>query len=66
MGRGPSIEARKNATALGLYDEEAIAAVDRFRAALGLNYAGNPPGFVDARLIEALRAAYLKKKTGRQ
>ena len=58
-------EARKNATALAPYDEEAIAAVDKFRAAQGLSYAGNPPGLVDGRLVEALRAAYLKKKTGK-
>ena len=45
-------------------DEEAIAAVDKFRAAQSLNYQGNPPGLVDARFIEALRAAYLKKEDG--
>jgi uncharacterized Ntn-hydrolase superfamily protein len=44
------------------YDEEAIAAVDKFRADRSLNYQGNPAGLVDARLIEALRAAYLDKK----
>ena len=49
---------------LQLYDEEAIAAVDKFRAAQNLNYQGNPPGLVDARLIDALRAEYLKKKKG--
>jgi uncharacterized Ntn-hydrolase superfamily protein len=57
-------EVRKNAAALTLYDEEAIVAVDKFRAAQGLNYQGAPAGLVDARLIEALRAAYLKKKKG--
>ena len=46
----------------GLYDEEAIAAVDKFRADKGMNYRGNPAGLVDARLIDALRAAYLEKK----
>src|SRR5262249_14943356 len=40
------------------YDEETIAAVDKFRADKGLNYQGNAPGLVDARLIDALRAAY--------
>ncbi len=45
-----------------LYDEEAIAAVDKFRAANGLAYQGNPPGLVDARLVDALRAAYFKRK----
>lgn len=49
----------------GVYDEETVAAVDRFRRDTGLVYAGNPPGLVDARLIEALRGAYLAKRTGR-
>jgi uncharacterized Ntn-hydrolase superfamily protein len=44
------------------YDAEAIAAVDKFRADRGLDYAGNPAGLVDARLVEALRAAYFEKK----
>jgi len=44
------------------YDEETIAAVDKFRAARDLNYQGNAAGLVDARLIDALRAAYLEKK----
>ena len=44
------------------YDEETIAAVDKFRADSNLNYQGNPAGLVDARLIDALRAAYLAKK----
>jgi len=46
----------------GLYDAEAVAAVDKFRTDRNLNYQGNPPGLADARLIEALRAAYLEKK----
>jgi hypothetical protein len=45
-----------------LYDAEAVAAVDKFRADRNLNYQGNPPGLADARLFEALRAAYLDKK----
>jgi uncharacterized Ntn-hydrolase superfamily protein len=45
-----------------LFDEETIAAVDKFRADKNLNYQGNAPGLVDARLIEALRAAYFAKK----
>jgi uncharacterized Ntn-hydrolase superfamily protein len=44
------------------YDEETIAAVDKFRLDHGLNYQGNAIGLVDARLIDALRAAYLVKK----
>lgn len=46
----------------GLYDEEAIAAVDKFRAEHGLAYQGSPAGLVDDRLVEALRAAYFKKR----
>jgi uncharacterized Ntn-hydrolase superfamily protein len=45
-----------------LFDEETIAAVDKFRADRALNYQGNPPGLVDARMLEALRAAYLEKQ----
>jgi hypothetical protein len=44
------------------YDEETIAAVDKFRKDRSLDYQGNPAGLVDARMIEALRAAYLDKK----
>ena len=45
-----------------LYDEEAMAAVDKFRADHALNYQGNPVGLVDARFIDALRAAYIGKR----
>jgi uncharacterized Ntn-hydrolase superfamily protein len=48
----------------GMYDAEAIAAVDRFRAERSLTYQGNAAGLVDARLIDALRAAYFAKKRG--
>ena len=44
------------------FDEETIAAVDKFRADRNLNYQGNPAGLVDARLVDALRAAYFEKK----
>jgi len=44
------------------YDAETIAAVDKFRADHGLNYQGDAAGLVDARLIDALRSAYLQKK----
>jgi uncharacterized Ntn-hydrolase superfamily protein len=44
------------------YDAETIAAVDKFRADHTLNYQGNAAGLVDARLIDALRKAYLEKK----
>jgi uncharacterized Ntn-hydrolase superfamily protein len=46
----------------GLFDDETIAAVDKFRAEHNLNYQGNPAGLVDARFIQALRAAYLEKR----
>jgi uncharacterized Ntn-hydrolase superfamily protein len=49
---------------LARYDDEAIAAVDKFRADKSLTYQGNPPGLVDDRFIEALRAAYLAKRKG--
>ena len=45
-----------------MYDEEAIAAVDKFRADRKLNYQGNPPGLVDQRFVDALKAAYLEKR----
>jgi uncharacterized Ntn-hydrolase superfamily protein len=49
-----------------VYDDEAIAAVDKFRADRKLNYQGNPPGLVDQRFVDALKAAYLeKRKSGR-
>jgi uncharacterized Ntn-hydrolase superfamily protein len=44
------------------YDDEAIASVDKFRADHGLDYQGDPPGLVDARFIDALRAAYVERK----
>jgi uncharacterized Ntn-hydrolase superfamily protein len=46
----------------GRYDEEAMAAVDKFRADHNLNYQGNPVGLVDARFVEALRAQYFAKR----
>ena len=46
----------------GVFDDEAIAAVDKFRTDHNLNYQGNPAGLVDARLIDALRQAYFDKK----
>ena len=44
------------------FDEETIAAVDKFRADRNLDYQGNPAGLVDLRLINAVRAAYFEKK----
>jgi uncharacterized Ntn-hydrolase superfamily protein len=46
----------------GQFDEETVNAVDKFRADRGLNYQGNPPGLVDSRMVDALRAAYIDKK----
>lgn len=43
------------------FDDEVIAAVDKFRADKNLNYQGNPPGLVDARFVDALKTAYLAK-----
>jgi uncharacterized Ntn-hydrolase superfamily protein len=53
------------ASAYAQYDAETVAAVEKFRADRGLNYQGNPPGLVDARLVDALRAAYIEKKRSR-
>ena len=55
---------RSAAAEFNVFDEEAIAAVDKFRADKSLNYQGNPPGLVDARFIDALRTAYFQKKKG--
>ena len=46
----------------GQYDAEAVAAVDKFRQDKALDYAGNPPGLVDERLVAALAAAYREKR----
>jgi uncharacterized Ntn-hydrolase superfamily protein len=48
------------------YDDETIAAVDKFRVEKKLSYQGNPPGLVDQRFVDALKAAYLdKRKSGK-
>jgi uncharacterized Ntn-hydrolase superfamily protein len=57
-------EAQQATRDLQRYDEETIAAVDKFRADRNLNYQGTPAGLVDGRLIDALRAAYVQKKKG--
>jgi uncharacterized Ntn-hydrolase superfamily protein len=46
------------------YDEETIAAVDKFRNDRQMDYQGDAAGLVDARLISALRSAYFEKKKG--
>jgi uncharacterized Ntn-hydrolase superfamily protein len=48
------------------YDHEAIAAVDTFRKDHQLDYQGNAPGLVDARLLDVLRTAYFEKKKTRR
>jgi len=49
------------------FDDETIAAIDKFRTDKKLNYQGNPPGLVDPRFVDALRAAYFaKRKSGAQ
>jgi uncharacterized Ntn-hydrolase superfamily protein len=47
------------------FDEETIAAIDKFRADKGLNYQGNPAGLVDGRFVEALRTAFYAKRKAR-
>jgi uncharacterized Ntn-hydrolase superfamily protein len=44
------------------FDDETIAAVDKFRKDHDLDYQGDAPGLVDARLIAALRAAYFGRR----
>ena len=44
------------------YDDEAIAAVDKFRADKKLNYQGNPAGLVDERFVDALRVGLSTKR----
>jgi uncharacterized Ntn-hydrolase superfamily protein len=46
----------------GTFDDVTVAAVDKFRAASKMNYQGNPPGLVDQRFVDALRAAYFAKR----
>jgi uncharacterized Ntn-hydrolase superfamily protein len=48
----------------GTFDAETVAVVDKFRADRKLDYQGNPPGLVDDRFVQALRAAYFEKKKG--
>jgi len=44
------------------FDDETIAAVDKFRKDHAMDYQGDAPGLVDQRFIAALRAAYFEKK----
>ncbi len=50
--------AREFDEAWAVYDAEAVAAVDAFRKAEGLDHPGNSPGLVDRALVDALRAAF--------
>jgi uncharacterized Ntn-hydrolase superfamily protein len=52
---------REFIAAWGVYDAEAIDAVDRFRKDHALDHEGNARGLVDAPLVEALRKAYYAK-----
>ncbi|MGE3276514.1 MAG: DUF1028 domain-containing protein [Vicinamibacterales bacterium] len=45
----------------GLFDAETVAAVDKYREAKEMDYAGNAPGLVDERLVKALREDYFAK-----
>ena len=60
----PEGEAARAMRDLNVFDEETIAAVDKFRTDNAMAYQGNAPGLVDARFIDALRAAYFKKRKG--
>jgi uncharacterized Ntn-hydrolase superfamily protein len=46
----------------GTFDDETIAAVDKFRKDHDLDYQGDAPGLVDARLIGALRTEYFARR----
>lgn len=48
----------------GLYDEEAIEAVERFRKQNDLVHTGNARGLVDERFVEALRDRYYRFTKG--
>jgi hypothetical protein len=48
------------------YDAETIAAVDKFRTDHALEYQGDAAGLVDARFVDALRAAYYAKEKTRR
>ncbi len=52
------------AAAWAAFDAAAVEAVDAFRKDHDLVYAGNPPGLVDRRFVEALREAYYARKSG--
>jgi uncharacterized Ntn-hydrolase superfamily protein len=67
-GNSPELqEQRRNYTRdFATFDDETIAAVDKYRLDNKLNYQGNAPGLVDERLVDALKTAYLaKRKTGK-
>lgn len=67
-GNSPELqEQRRNYTRdFATFDDETIAAVDKYRTDNKLNYQGNAPGLVDDRLVDALKTAYLaKRKTGK-
>lgn len=63
-GNTPELqEQRRNYTRdYATFDDETIAAVDKYRTDNKLNYQGNAPGLVDERLVASLKAAYLAKQ----
>ena len=50
--------------AFGVYDLEAMLAVDAFRKDHGLDHQGNPRGLVDAALVKALDEALEARQNG--
>jgi uncharacterized Ntn-hydrolase superfamily protein len=48
-----------------IFDDETIAAVDKFRTDKKLDYQGDAAGLVDQRLVDALKTAYLQKLKSR-
>jgi uncharacterized Ntn-hydrolase superfamily protein len=65
-GNTPELqEQRRNYTRdFATFDDETIAAVDKYRTDNKLNYQGNAAGLVDDRLVDSLKAAYLAKRKG--
>ena len=58
--------AREYEERFALYDAEAMDAVDRFRKAHEMEYAGNAKGLVDDRFVEKLRAEYYSRGESKQ
>jgi hypothetical protein len=54
-------QAKEFNDAYASYDGETVEAVDAFRKENGLDFAGNPDGLVDERLVTLLREKYYAK-----